>query len=123
LFQQYTCLTGHIAGHLFGEQVFIVIVTRGHNLKTHDNFKSNRKTVGFMSSVSLNSGFLLTHELSYVEVGVEEFAFGEDAVFLAVNECPAVIFPRSATVIKEPLKNRGVTAPSQPSTEKFDYSC
>jgi hypothetical protein len=25
--------------------------------------------------------------------------------------------------IKEPLKNRGVTAPSQPSTEKFDYSC
>jgi hypothetical protein len=26
-------------------------------------------------------------------------------------------------ILKEPLKNRGVTAPSQPSTEKFDYSC
>jgi hypothetical protein len=46
-------------------------------------------------------GSSLRDELSYVEVGVEEFAFGEDAVFLAVNECPAVIFPRSATVINK----------------------
>jgi hypothetical protein len=34
-------------------------------------------------------------------------------------------YPETADVffIREPLKNPGFTAPSQPSTEKFDYSC